>query len=144
MRIVSYAEYTEDDAEPEGVAEVVDCEGDTWYRVAGGTWRFDRGDCEDPWEVVAHDFGPLRAEIPHARHDSDCQAFQHTYISQGAPGVYVHGQGMVDAVGDNGRRLLVKEMPEGVYVGGAVFSNASAMKLAAHIELMVQQRGGPR
>ena len=79
------------------------------------------------------------------RHDGDCQAFQHTYTaSQGEPGVYPHGDRMVDVVGTNGRRLLVRDDPDGIYVGGAVLDTMSAIKLAAHLELLVQRRGGPR
>lgn len=79
------------------------------------------------------------------RHDSDCQSAQHTYVHQGEPGIYPHGNRdgrhfAVDAVGTNGRRLLVRDDPDGVYLGGAMFTDDDALKLAAHLELMVARR----
>lgn len=87
----------------------------------------------------------LSAVLRLGHHDGDCQAFQHTYTaSQGEPGVYPHSGRMVDVVGENGRRLLVRDDPDGIYVGGALLTNSQALKLAAHLDLLVTRRGGPR
>lgn len=146
MKIVTYAEYGEDDAEPEEVMSVTDSEGDIWYRIGGGQWHLPRADAVEPWATLAHDFGPLRVEAPNGRHDSDCQAFQHTYVAdQGEPGVYRHGPGdprqFADAVGSNGRRLLVRQEADGVYVGGALFTWADTLKLAALLHDLAADHG---
>jgi len=78
-------------------------------------------------------------------HDSDCQAHQHTYVHQGEPGLFTHGNRNgspigIDAVGTNGRRLLVRDDADGVYVGGAMFTDDQALQLAAHLKLMVGRR----
>lgn len=84
------------------------------------------------------------------RHDGDCQAAQHTYVSPGVPGVYPHGDRhgrhfAADAVGVNGRRLLVRDDPDGVYVGGALFTTEDAYRLAAFIlETTVRREGQGR
>jgi hypothetical protein len=85
----------------------------------------------------------LSAVLRLGRHDGDCQAFQHTYTaSQGEPGVYPHGSGMVDAVGANGRRLLVRDDPDGVYIGGARFTTGQLDDLIAVLTAFAQRRHG--
>lgn len=77
------------------------------------------------------------------RHDSDCQAAQHTYLHPGEPGVYPHGvtpHYAADAVGINGRRLLIRNDPDGVYVGGALFSTELVFQLVSELATMAVNR----
>lgn len=77
------------------------------------------------------------------RHDGDCQAFQHTYVSQGEPGVFAHGPTpsyAADVVGTNGRRLLVRDDADGVYVGGALLTNEIVLDLIDELQAMVMNR----
>jgi hypothetical protein len=77
------------------------------------------------------------------RHDGDCQMAQHTYVHQGEPGVYSHGPTphyAADVVGTNGRRLLMRDDPDGLYVGGVLLTNELAIDLIDELQVMVINR----
>lgn len=61
------------------------------------------------------------------------QAFNNTYET-GAPAGTTSSPAQLDVVGANGRRLIARWMPEGVWVGGCMIaSREDAEKLAAFI-----------
>lgn len=69
------------------------------------------------------------------RHDSDCQANDNTYVHQGEPGLFPHGNRngrhfAADAIGTNGRRILLRDDLAGIYVGGALLDPMTALNLA--------------
>lgn len=77
------------------------------------------------------------------RHDGDCQMAQHTYVHQGDPGVYSHGPApgyAADVVGANGRRLLVRDDPDGIYVGGALLTADIAAEMGEVLIRMASRR----
>lgn len=62
------------------------------------------------------------------------QAHEHTYLTGATPGAYTFNPAELDIVGANGRRLIVRWVPEGVYVGGCLITDpAAAEKLAEWI-----------
>jgi hypothetical protein len=64
--------------------------------------------------------------MPTPDHDTlAADAHENSYLTKQPPGVLsIGGPDMVGVVtGSNGRRLLVADMPEGVYVGGALISD---------------------
>jgi hypothetical protein len=70
--------------------------------------------------VYTHKHGDrLCAEVPCARNDAD----GHTYRTSAEPGVS-SDVSQIDIVGANGRRLIARWTPEGVYVGGCLISDA--------------------
>ncbi len=109
------------------------------------TLEYPAGDGDDLTEVKDALVEEIAPQLE--RHDSDCQANQHTYVHPGEPGIFLHGSAgldrtplCLDAVGTNGRRLLVRDDPDGVYIGGAMFTNDQVIKLAAHLDLLVDRR----
>jgi hypothetical protein len=55
--------------------------------------------------------------------------------------VYPRADG-IDAVGVNHRRLLIRDDPDGLYVGGALFTDDQATALAGELALILAARAG--
>lgn len=53
-------EWDAGDPEPEGVAEVIDCDNDLWERVRPGLWRMPQGGVRKTWDLLLETWGPIR------------------------------------------------------------------------------------
>lgn len=65
---------------------------------------------------------PARGVVDARAPEAD-QAHEHTYQTPQVPGAYVTHPDQLDIVGVNGRRLIVRWVDEGVYVGGCLITD---------------------
>lgn len=84
---------------------------------------------------------PLRAAVLAAMLGG-AQEHSASYQTDMPPGVWL-GAGMVSAVGDNGRRMLIVASPDGLYLGDVLLKDAQrVLALAEAIKEMGQRMVG--